>query len=135
MPLRLPAVCLCTQHRLGITRLNVYAGLAGFFMLRDSFPSKKPELPGIPFPPPGSGPDSLVRELPLAIQDRAFDINNQLYYPKQEAGLSVLPSGPLPPTWVPGAAGCSRMCSAVLSQWQTSMSNHPILHAACVSQC
>jgi hypothetical protein len=64
--------------RLGATRLNVYAGLAGFFMLRDFFPDTQPELPGLPYPPPGKGPDSAVRELLLAVQDRAFDVNNQL---------------------------------------------------------
>jgi hypothetical protein len=89
---------------LGITRLNVYAGLAGFFMVHNSFPQNGPELPGIPYPPPGMGPDSAVRELPLAIQDRAFDVNNQLYYPKQTTlpPSDALPTGPVPPTWVPG---------------------------------
>jgi hypothetical protein len=83
----------------------VYASLAGFFMLRDSFPDSKPELPGIPSPPPGKGPDSEVRELLLAIQDRAFDVANQLYYPKKEGvdAEDALPRGPVPPTWVPGA--------------------------------
>jgi hypothetical protein len=92
--------------RLGITRLNVYAGLAGFFMVRNSFPQNGPELPGIPYPPPGMGPDKAVRELPLAIQDRAFDIFNQLYYPKQTTlpAAEALPNGPVPPTWVPGEA-------------------------------
>ncbi|WIA16509.1 hypothetical protein OEZ85_013187 [Tetradesmus obliquus] len=91
------------DHTLGATRLNVYAGMAGFFMLRDSFPDNKPELPGLPFPPPGKGPDSAVRELLLAIQDRAFDVNNQLYYPKKQGVKpeDILPKGPVPPLWVP----------------------------------
>jgi hypothetical protein len=73
-------------------------------MVRNSFPQNGPELPGIPYPPPGMGPDSAVRELPLAIQDRAFDIFNQLYYPKQTTlpAADALPNGPVPPTWVPG---------------------------------
>jgi spore coat protein A len=89
---------------LGVTRLNVYAGLAGFFMIRNHFPDHKPELPGLPFPPPGRGPNANVRELLLTIQDRAFDVNNQLYYPKQDAlpAGTALPDGPVPPTWVPG---------------------------------
>jgi hypothetical protein len=93
--------CCC---RLGITRLNVYAGLAGFFTVRPTLSG--PELPGLPYPPPGLGPDSAVRELPLAIQDRVFDIFNQLYYPKQTTATllaaDALPVGPVPPTWVPG---------------------------------
>jgi bilirubin oxidase len=91
------------DHTLGVTRLNVYAGLAGFFMLRDFFPNDKPELPGLPFPPPGRGPNEAVRELLLAVQDRAFDTNNQLYYPKQDAVKpeDALPRGPVPPTWKP----------------------------------
>ncbi|WIA31275.1 hypothetical protein OEZ86_002177 [Tetradesmus obliquus] len=94
------------DHSLGITRLNVYAGLAGFFMVRDAFPQNSPELPGLPYPPPGRVAPELVRELPLAIQDRAFDVNNQLYYPKQD-NLTLPPAdalhlGPVPPTWVPG---------------------------------
>lgn len=45
-----------------------------------------------------------MRELLLAIQDRAFDVNNQLYYPKQDAldPTFALPDGPVPPIWVPG---------------------------------
>ncbi|WIA36699.1 hypothetical protein OEZ86_007976 [Tetradesmus obliquus] len=91
------------DHVLGATRLNVYTGLAGFFMIRNKFPRNGPELPGLPFPPPGSGPDSAVRELLLAIQDRAFDVNNQLYYSKQDAldPTFALPDGPVPPIWVP----------------------------------
>jgi spore coat protein A len=89
---------------LGITRLNVYAGLAGFFMVRNTLNSA--ELPGLPYPPAGVGPDSDARELPLAIQDRAFDVSNQLYYPKQTTlpPADALPNGPVPPTWVPGEA-------------------------------
>jgi hypothetical protein len=96
--------------RLGATRLNVYTGLAGFFMIRNRFPDTKPELPGIPYPPPAKGPDSAVRELLLAVQDRAFDVNNQLYYPKQSNEMlphaNVLPNGHVPPTWVPGVCCC-----------------------------
>jgi hypothetical protein len=106
--------------RLGLTRLNVYAGLAGFFNVRSAA-----ELAGIPGPPPGPGiADRLVRELPLAIQDRAFDTNNQLYYPKQDpilVGADALPNGPVPPTWVPGeqtlalkAGQCSRSITHIM---------------------
>jgi hypothetical protein len=91
-------------------------------MIRNYFPSHKPELPGLPFPPPGRGPNADVRELLLGIQDRAFDMNNQLYYPKQDAlpAEFALPNGTVPPTWVPGerarlATFYIRSCSAVAS--------------------
>ena len=71
-------VVLCKNNtprlhtQLGITRLNVYAGLAGFFFIRNAL--DQPELPRIPFPPPGADPalttSTQLRELPLAMQDR-----------------------------------------------------------------
>ena len=59
------------DHALGITRLNVYAGLAGFYFLKD--PSREPQ--GYP-----SGP----YEIEMAVQDRSFDRNSQLYFPQQQ---------------------------------------------------
>ena len=56
------------DHAVGITRLNVYAGLAGFYLLRDREEAKL-GLPEGPF------------EIPLAIQDRSFTADGQLYYP------------------------------------------------------
>jgi hypothetical protein len=58
--------------RLGITRLNVYAGMAGLYFVRNSL--AKPDLPRIPFPPAGANPalatSTELRELPIAMQDR-----------------------------------------------------------------
>lgn len=59
------------DHALGITRLNVYAGLAGFYFLKD--PYREPK--GYP-----SGP----YEIELAVQDRRFDTNSQLYFAAQQ---------------------------------------------------
>jgi spore coat protein A, manganese oxidase len=56
------------DHALGITRLNVYAGLAGFYLLRDDH-ERRLGLPPRPF------------EIPLAIQDRTFHADGSLYYP------------------------------------------------------
>lgn len=70
------------DHTLGLTRTNVYAGLVGFYFVREKFPSAAngPELPGLPFPAnDGAVATALVRELPLAIQDRAFLENSQLW--------------------------------------------------------
>jgi spore coat protein A, manganese oxidase len=62
------------DHALGITRLNVYAGLAGFYFLKD--PEREPR--GYP-----SGP----HEIELAIQDRRFDRKSQLYFQQQQVVL------------------------------------------------
>ena len=56
------------DHVMGITRLNVYAGLAGFYLLRD--PAKEPSnLPAGAY------------EREVVFQDRMFDTNGQLLYP------------------------------------------------------
>ena len=65
------------DHTLGATRLNVYAGLAGGYLIVD--PS-----------------DTTVRPdpVPVVIQDRMFDANGQLYFPA--IGLNMEH-----PFWVP----------------------------------
>lgn len=60
------------DHALGMTRLNVYAGLAGFYLLQDDNRLKlieKGVLPGGSY------------DVGMAIQDRAFTGDGQLYYP------------------------------------------------------
>ncbi|MFW2383885.1 MAG: multicopper oxidase domain-containing protein, partial [Acidimicrobiales bacterium] len=61
------------DHALGITRLNVYAGLAGFYILRDEFDTGRPDNP-LTLP---AGP----YELAYAIQDRMFTDQGALFYP------------------------------------------------------
>jgi spore coat protein A, manganese oxidase len=52
------------DHAVGMTRLNVLAGLAGFYLVRDDFDTGRPGNPlGLP---------TGEREIPLAIQDRSF---------------------------------------------------------------
>jgi FtsP/CotA-like multicopper oxidase with cupredoxin domain len=61
------------DHALGITRLNVYAGLAGFYFVRDTDDTGEPDNPlGLPAYP---------YELAYAIQDRMFTRNGDLFYP------------------------------------------------------
>ena len=69
------------DHALGITRLNVYAGLAGFYLIRDPF-EKCLRLPRGKY------------EIPLVIQDRSFNEDGSLFYPDQ--GVT-----PVHPVWVP----------------------------------
>ena len=64
------------DHALGLTRLNVYAGLAGFYILRDDQDTGLVDNPlGLP-----AGP----YELAYAIQDKMFTENGQLFYPAYE---------------------------------------------------
>ena len=61
------------DHALGITRLNVYAGLAGFYFVRDEFDTGEPGNPlGLPAYP---------YEAAFAIQDRMFRETGELFYP------------------------------------------------------
>ena len=55
------------DHALGITRLNVYAGLSGFFFLRDD-QERSLNLPSGDY------------EIPLILQDRTLDDQGQLVY-------------------------------------------------------
>jgi FtsP/CotA-like multicopper oxidase with cupredoxin domain len=80
------------DHALGMTRLNVYAGPAGFYIVRggpagddavlDSRTGVTAKLPG---PAPNENdkfpPNKTYREIPIAIQDRSFDADGSLFYP------------------------------------------------------
>ena len=67
------------DHSLGITRLNVYGGMAGFYLLRDDFEDGL-GLPG-PAPQVGDAPGTEYFEIPLVIQDREFNPDGSLFYP------------------------------------------------------
>jgi spore coat protein A len=56
------------DHAIGITRLNIYAGLAGFYLMRDDEEDAL-NLPGGQF------------EIPLMLQDRLFAADGSLVYP------------------------------------------------------
>src|SRR5699024_7849646 len=56
------------DHAIGITRLNVYAGLAGFYILRDAL-EKRLNLPSGDY------------EIPLLVQDKTFNEDGSLHYP------------------------------------------------------
>ncbi len=56
------------DHGLGITRLNVHMGLAGFYLIRDDIEDAL-DLPRGEF------------EIPLAIQDRSFNADGSFAYP------------------------------------------------------
>jgi bilirubin oxidase len=85
------------DHTLGMTRSNVYAGPAGFYVLRGG-PSDGVvgTLPG-PAPQMGDPPGTRYYEIPIAIQDRSFNDDGSLFYPDNRAffeGLNQPPTEP-----------------------------------------
>jgi spore coat protein A len=76
------------DHAVGITRLNVYAGLSGFFLLRDD-EERSMDLPSGDY------------EIPLLLQDRTLDDQGQLVYsPTFDDGQK-----PPPHRWAPELFG------------------------------
>lgn len=72
------------DHAIGITRLNIYAGLAGAYIIHDDEEDAL-QLPDEPY------------DIPLLIMDRSFNEDGSLYYPSQ-------PDPPVPeidPSFVP----------------------------------
>ncbi len=60
------------DHALGLTRINVMSGLAGFYLLRDSNSSSDAVAPSLP---------PVVYEVPLVIQDRTFYADGSMWFP------------------------------------------------------
>ncbi|MGH4008327.1 MAG: multicopper oxidase family protein [Pseudonocardiaceae bacterium] len=94
------------DHTLGITRLNVYAGPAGFYLLRQG-PGDLPTgvLPG-PAPKVDERPGTRYYEIPVVIQDRSFNTDGSLFYPDSRAffdGFSgpYIPDSDVSPIWNP----------------------------------
>jgi spore coat protein A len=68
------------DHTVGVTRLNVYMGLAGHYFIRDANEDLL-RLPKYPY------------EVPLVIQDRQFMSNGELVYPSEDP---LNPLAPIP---------------------------------------
>ncbi|MBY0249685.1 MAG: multicopper oxidase domain-containing protein [Nitrospiraceae bacterium] len=67
------------DHALGVTRLNVYAGLAGIYLITDPALTLPAGLHPIGLRQGAGG--SIDHVTPLVIQDRMFDTTGQLYFP------------------------------------------------------
>jgi FtsP/CotA-like multicopper oxidase with cupredoxin domain len=105
------------DHTLGITRATVYAGPAGFWLVRggpDGDDAVLDARTGRPAVLPGPAPReqdpfpsrTAYREVCLAIQDRAFHEDGSLFYPDTRAyfdGVAgpYVPEGDVPPIWNP----------------------------------
>ena len=84
------------DHAMGITRLNVYAGLAGLYLVRDSIEAGL-NLPSGEF------------EVPLVIQDKQFNPDGTLFYPTTSGVPAPYPH----PVWVPEFFGDTPVVNAV----------------------
>jgi bilirubin oxidase len=89
------------DHSLGMTRANVYAGLAGFYFLRGG-PTDVSNiwLPG-PAPRERDRQGKNYHEIPLVIQDRSFNSDGSLFYPGNRAFFEGL-NKPGAPEQFPG---------------------------------
>ncbi|WP_035532211.1 multicopper oxidase family protein [Halobacillus kuroshimensis] len=67
------------DHAMGITRLNIYAGLSGMYIVHDENEARL-NLPCGPF------------DLPLIIQDRSFRADGSLFYPSRPAQPQTAPT-------------------------------------------
>lgn len=105
------------DHTLGMTRLNVYAGPAGFFLIRggphgddavvDDRSGTTAVLPG-PAPKENDSfpPKTTYYEIPIAVQDRSFDDDGSLFYPDTREFFDgivgpFIPDGEFSPFWNP----------------------------------
>jgi FtsP/CotA-like multicopper oxidase with cupredoxin domain len=101
------------DHALGMTRLNVYAGPAGFYLIRggpgddvrDARNGRPALLPG-PAPREGDRGNKRYREIPIAIQDRSFHADGSLFYPDTRAFFDgvegpYVPETDVSPIWNP----------------------------------
>jgi bilirubin oxidase len=94
------------DHTLGMTRLNVYAGPAGFYLIRGGLDDQVGGV--LPGPAPGVGDDPLGEygEIPIVIQDRSFNADGSLFYPDSRAFFDgytgpFIPGTTVPPIWNP----------------------------------
>jgi FtsP/CotA-like multicopper oxidase with cupredoxin domain len=105
------------DHTLGMTRLNVYTGPAGFYIIRDGpagdgavIDSRFGTPAVLPGPAPRAGdkfpPNKTYLEIPIAIQDRSFNGDGSLFYPDSRAffdGIAgpYIPDTDVSPIWNP----------------------------------
>jgi spore coat protein A len=94
-----PATLWYHDHALGMTRLNVISGLAGFYLLKDPAAESTittPVADGSDFDQYMSQTFTYgVNEIPLAIQDRTFSTDGSLWFPS----VGINPT--INPYWMP----------------------------------
>jgi FtsP/CotA-like multicopper oxidase with cupredoxin domain len=88
------------DHALGMTRLNVMSGLAGYYILRDPTDPTDAYL--------STHFQYGVSEIPIAIQDRSFYANGELWFPT----VGVNPT--IHPYWMPEFFGNTIMVNGLV---------------------
>ncbi|MCU7727770.1 multicopper oxidase domain-containing protein [Actinoplanes sp. KI2] len=88
------------SHELGLTRVNVNAGLSGLYLLRGGATDVAAGvLPG-PAPRAGDPPGTRYYEIPLVIQDKSFNADGSLFFPTSRGFFGdTPPDGP----WLPAS--------------------------------
>ncbi len=126
------------DHALGMTRLNVYAGPAGFYLIRGGPAGDQAVLDSrfgtpavLPSPAPKVGdkfpPNKTYFEIPIAIQDRAFNEDGSLFYPDSRTFFDgataddpgFIPFTDLSPIWNPEFFGNMIMVNGNTWPFQT----------------
>jgi len=123
------------DHTLGMTRLNVYAGPAGFYIVRggpDGDAAVQDTRSGLAATLPGPAPrendkfppNKTYYEIPIVIQDRAFNADGSLFYPDTRTYFDgivgvYLPDGPFSPIWNPEFFGNTVMVNGNTWPYQT----------------
>lgn len=126
------------DHALGMTRLNVYAGPAGFYIVRGGPAGDKAVLDTrtgltavLPGPAPKEGDkfpsNKIYYEIPIAIQDRAFNSDGSLFYPDTREFFDgataddpgFIPNTDLSPIWNPEFFGNTIMVNGNTWPFQT----------------
>ncbi|MDI3285589.1 multicopper oxidase [Polyangium sp. 15x6] len=123
------------DHTLGMTRVNVYAGPAGFYIIRggpdgdgaviDTRSGKPAVLPG-PAPKENDKfpPNKTYYEIPMAIQDRSFNTDGSLFYPDTREFFDgiigpYIPDTDISPIWNPEFFGNMMMVNGNTWPFQT----------------
>jgi spore coat protein A, manganese oxidase len=123
------------DHALGMTRLNVYAGPAGFYLVRggpdgdaavlDRRTNTTAVLPG---PAPNENDmfpsNKTYYELPIAVQDRSFNADGSLFYPDSRVFFDgytgpYIPTTDVSPIWNPEFFGNMLMVNGNTWPFQT----------------
>ena len=123
------------DHTLGMTRLNVYAGPAGFYIIRggpDGDDAVIDSLTGLPAVLPGPAPkendkfppNKTYYEIPIVIQDRSFNDDGSLFYPDTRQffdGITgfYIPETDISPQWNPEFFGNMMMVNGNTWPFQT----------------
>jgi FtsP/CotA-like multicopper oxidase with cupredoxin domain len=113
------------DHTLGMTRVNVYAGPAGFYIVRGGpqgdlavRDSRNGRLALLPRPAPNELdqliPNRKYYEIPIVVQDRSFNIDGGLFYPDSREffdGVTgpFIPQTDVSPIWNPEFFGNTLM--------------------------